>query len=265
MNNIKTSDIVDPSIGQPFTGYSLKFLQDANKEIFAGTVGGISPYFFNASHPICLQGLQRALISGSTYLFGSGYVYYQGEIYFHDFVYGQVINQHAILSAITTNDATADPLIFTDGISRNVHNIRRMVIFDGALGSGTVNYEDLRFNYETWNFVTGGVGFQSTWNEVSGNEVAYKRNGQGMISLKGQFTGTTGSTGTIFTLPTEYRPFYNLTISVGIVNSYANGNLFLNITSGGTISMVTGDELHYTGFSTLPPISLDAVHFYIHA
>lgn len=128
MKKINTSFVVDPTIQQPFTTKSLDFLQMNSKEMI---------------YAIC-----RNLVTMSGRTYSSSVPYYiaqnnmgiitsDGFIFFNDELYVMNENTASLAYAIvdTTADATYDPLLFTDNVSRNVHNNRRLTFTSTALGS----------------------------------------------------------------------------------------------------------------------------------
>lgn len=142
MNRIITTNILDPAIQQPFTGNSLDFLQNASIETFLSLPAFANRAAFNSGNPVVLYGCQRQDLGGGNYKFYTGYVYYSGEIYYYAGVNSIAIAGTAQFKITVTNDATADPVEFTDGINRNVHNVRRLVMTDGA---GDFNYSSCLF------------------------------------------------------------------------------------------------------------------------
>ena len=142
MNRIITTDVLDPSIQQPFTANSLDFLQNAAVEALVSFPAFTSRAAFNSGNPVVLYGCQRQSLGGSDYKFYSGYVYYSGEIYSFAGINSIAIATNAEFKITVTNDGTADPVIFTDGISRNVHNVRKLTMTDNA---GDFNYSNCLF------------------------------------------------------------------------------------------------------------------------
>lgn len=57
MNRINTSFIVDPNIQQPFTGRSLKFLQDSVENQLAYALIGLIGESYSAAIPYALYGV----------------------------------------------------------------------------------------------------------------------------------------------------------------------------------------------------------------
>jgi hypothetical protein len=142
MNKIITTDITDPSIQQPFTGNSLDFLQNASIETFLSLPAFANRAAFNSGNPVVLYGCQKQDLGAGNYKFFTGYVYYSGEIYLFDGINSIAIAGTAQFKITVTNDGTADPVEFTDGISRNVHNVRKLTMTDGA---GDFNYSSCLF------------------------------------------------------------------------------------------------------------------------
>lgn len=113
--------------------------------------------YYNAMINEAVEALGRAVVqnnSSFTVLYGcvnsaspnanisAGAIFYNGEIYLCDaFVDGTISN--AIVGTITTTYDTADPVLFSDGTSHNVHQIKKIVWSDAVSGSGSVNFADL--------------------------------------------------------------------------------------------------------------------------
>ena len=142
MNRIITTDVLDPSIQQPFTANSLDFLQNAAVEALVSFPAFTSRAAFNSGNPVVLYGCQRQSLGASDYKYYSVYVYYSGEIYSFAGINSITIATNAEFKITVTNDGTADPVTFTDGISRNVHNVRKLTMTDNA---GDFNYSNCLF------------------------------------------------------------------------------------------------------------------------
>ncbi|HXR84329.1 MAG TPA: hypothetical protein VN722_08475 [Hanamia sp.] len=83
--------------------------------------------------------------SGLNYIISAGAVYYNGEIYLvpaatFTAAAGQVAVANIVVTQYTTN---ADPVVFTDATSRNVHNIRSINFSSGVSGSGIFDFASL--------------------------------------------------------------------------------------------------------------------------
>jgi len=106
------------------------------------------------SFPYVLNGMLN-IGSGLNYIISSGSVFdpNTGEVFLCDGnTFTASVGQVAVVSLVTTQYSTyADPVTFTDGVTRNVHNIRKIQVTAGtAGGSGTTDYicdySDLVFN-----------------------------------------------------------------------------------------------------------------------
>ena len=124
MKRIYTGFAADPSPQQPFTTKSLDFVQDANKEMLAVIAKNliISAGYNPNNVPYLIEKIQAY----------NQAIYYQGEIYMTNVV-STSPTDYAIID--TTPDATADPLLFTDSINRNVHNDRILTLTNIATGA----------------------------------------------------------------------------------------------------------------------------------
>lgn len=134
MNRIITTDILDPTIQQPFTGRSLDFLQDANKSM----VAEICKMRIGSGYSASVAYVMRGLVPYGTNQYTAGSVFFNGELYE---CAGKstttAFSNVPVLTITIADDATADPVIFTDSVSRSVHKKRTMVLSDAVSGSGT--------------------------------------------------------------------------------------------------------------------------------
>lgn len=193
MNKIITTSVVDPSIQQPFTTKSLDFLQNS-RQVFADAMARcIAPYTYDLVEPIVLSGCERTLGSPNTYFYG--FIYWNNEIFAFDGGTATITTTDSFKLAIT-NDATADPLIFTDGIARNVHNIRKLVPVDTSVGGTAFLYSDLKFHAK-WRKTGTAIAVATSTAEVSLVSVSPAQRGSNVVlrfNLTGQITGTGTST-----------------------------------------------------------------------
>lgn len=113
--------------------------------------------YYNAMINEAVEALGRAVVqnnSSFTVLYGcvnsaapnanisAGAIFYNGEIYLCDaFVDGTISN--AIVGTITTIYDAADPVLFSDGTSHNVHQIKKIVWSDAVSGTGSVDFANL--------------------------------------------------------------------------------------------------------------------------
>ncbi len=247
MNKIKISDIVDPNIQQGFTGYSVDFLQKASAEQIKNIILALIGSTYDATKVYILWGCVRTGAadgagSGSAAV-SAGAVFFNGEAYTVDaFATANIAGNNLYSAEATTDDATADPCPFSDGISRSVHNVRKWLVAQAGSGSNLVNgWINI---YDQWQLVTGGIGFQNSWSDVGGGEpqLRFKRDGQFVI-LSG--TCGNGSSNTVaITLPSGYRPtrlcYYtvpfpgDLTHFV-VVSVNSSGQVNIKYTSGTTL------------------------------
>lgn len=136
MKKIITTDVSDPTIGQPFTASSLDFLQDAIRVVALNLSAGIRTTSNPGSRELILWGCEVTDLGSGNFSCSAGAIMDTfGEIYEVDAVASTPITTFASFDRVTTNDPTADPLTFTDGIARNVHKIRKATYVDNSLVS----------------------------------------------------------------------------------------------------------------------------------
>lgn len=129
MKQIYTGYVVDPSIQQPYTAKSVDFLREGDREMIAIIIRNIisnKGLMYSTSVPY--------FVSGTSNLVGFPT---DGAIFFNDELYIMRENTAGLDYCIidTTPDPVADPVMFTDSISRNVHNNRYLTFTNVASGS----------------------------------------------------------------------------------------------------------------------------------
>jgi hypothetical protein len=131
MKTINTSFVSDPSIQQPLTTKSLDFLQSGNKQALAVICRNIIKNHgltYSASVPYQLSG---AMISPIVPFVGDGTIFFNDEIY----ILQENTAGGTYATIDTTPDGTADPLLFSDLVNRNVHNNRYLTFTNTLAGS----------------------------------------------------------------------------------------------------------------------------------
>lgn len=148
MRILDTTPITDAA-ELPIKSGTLQFLQDANKELFLAVVQALLSPSYNPAIMYVLYGCVNSG-AGSTYNISSGVVLWQGELFYVDATnFAATITNTAICTLGITqyvgNGVNADPVQFTDMTEKNVHDIRKIVITQGASGSGLADYSTLTF------------------------------------------------------------------------------------------------------------------------
>jgi len=146
----------------PIKGGTLYHLQQAYKEAIAEAAKGFIGPGYNPGIMYILNGVNNSG-SGSNFNISAGSVFYAGEIYLVD---AAVFTAGGSLTAVASLDVTyytgteADGVEFTDGIVRNVHEIRKIKFQAGSIGSGLSNYYDcvrINANIPQLNLTGGGI------------------------------------------------------------------------------------------------------------
>lgn len=254
MKKIKTTDIV-AGAAYPPSKKGLDFLQQSYQEVLAYVSQAFIGNTPSTTVGYVLYGCVKTSLGGSNYSLTAGAIYFNGEVYAVDAIASIAIATAPIMTITTTNDPTADPTIFTDGSSKNVHNIRKMVLSNGTLGTGTLDYEDLIFLNDDWHYIgaTGEPAFQNSWvnNGGSRGDVAFKRTLDKFVYFCGAMQG--GSDATVaFTLPAGYRPS-------ATVDTVALGFSAVVGTSNRVTVSTAGDVTIY--WSSLGNTSLENIRF----
>lgn len=132
MKKISVNQIISVTRKQPFTGNSLKFLQDALDEDKAGIIKAFITQnvgSYSLTTPYVISG---CVVSDAGKDVTAGEIFYGGKYYQTTAVNGTTNVAQFILTK--TQDAVADPLEFTNGDILNVHDIYKYVATDVASG-----------------------------------------------------------------------------------------------------------------------------------
>ena len=120
--------------------------------------------------------------------------------------------------------------------------VTRWKIHDGAITAAKIDPS----LFHTTGVVgeVGGPQYQGTWEPgiASGDQgVWFYKDPYGTLHLQGSAkTSVPGATGTIFTLPSGYRPLGNLHFSV--YGSSVSSPAYIKITSGGDVDVLTAQD-----------------------
>lgn len=215
MNKIDTSQIVDPNVEQPFLGTSLAFLQAAFKDGLANAVINMIVFQCGVYDPTKVYILYGCVVTGVTVGPGTcsmtaGAVFYAGEVYLVDSSSGSVASGSTVYSQLITTNPSPDPVTFSDGSAKNVHDVRKWMVFNLTTGTGTLPVSGwVRIDDPFHNVGTAGEpAFQNSWALGSGGAMAFVRRGM-MVYMFGDVTNAGNCLTKVFTLPVGYRPPVN--------------------------------------------------------
>jgi hypothetical protein len=172
MRKLNTSAITT-SIAMPVKSGTIEHIQNAYTEAIAEAVKGLAGSTYSAATMYILNGLVN---SGTfpTYNITAGSVFYNGEVYLVDAASFTLAGaQVAVAKIVTTqfSGINADAVQFTDGIGRNVHDIRKVQLSADLAGSGISNYVDgrrINSNRPDVNILAGtGIGVAGTFPNIT--------------------------------------------------------------------------------------------------
>jgi hypothetical protein len=205
MKILKITDI-SSSNAMPIKAGTLQFLQDAHKETVAGLVSNLIPNA-DVNTIYILSGCQNSTVA-PIHTLSAGVLYYNGEIFNFDGATFTLTGLQKAYARIETTQfiTNADPVQFTDGVSRNVHNVRKIVIENTITSSGLPEFEDFIMaghwlkgdtkevvcdsTYLTANFDSSGLGRLERlgWAIMNGNNGTPNDNGKVVISYGTDYT-----------------------------------------------------------------------------
>lgn len=141
MRKLNTSAITT-SIAMPIKSGTLDHIQAAYAEAVAEAIKGVVGPSYNSGTMYILNGLVNFGVFPN-YNVTAGSVFYDGEVYLVDAAnFTLAGSQVAVAKIVTTqfSGTNADAVQFTDGIGRNVHDIRKVQLSADLAGSGISNY-----------------------------------------------------------------------------------------------------------------------------
>lgn len=143
MKKLITTDITT-SVGMPIKGGTLRHLQESYTESIAEVVKASVGTSYSDATAYILNGIVNGS-SHPTYNTSKGSIFLNGEVYLVDAASFVVSSGQVAVLVLDTSFATgtdADGVQFTDGITRNVHLIRKAKLQSAAGGTGLSNYAD---------------------------------------------------------------------------------------------------------------------------
>lgn len=238
MKNINITNIVDPTSLQPFTGNSLKFLQDASSEARAGMIKAFITQnlgSYSLTVPYVISG---CVVSDSGKDVTDGEIFYGGEYYQLTGVDGTT--NVAQFSLVKTQDSTADPLDFSDGQTHNVHDIFKFVGTDTAT-TGTFDSSELVSAYGAGKIaieLTNASQADSSGSYVDMTSLSYTatKTATYKLTLIANPSSVKANSGT---LPTDEQigamfRIYNDTTSTSLDEKVIESRTYLDLGTGGS-------------------------------
>jgi hypothetical protein len=152
---------ISTSIAMPIKSGTLTHVQQAYQEALAEIAKAITGSY-SSSAVYVLNGLVRTG-SGLVFNITAGSVFYNGEVYLVDAVSFTASGGNTAVGNIVTTfvpAVNADPVEFSDGVSRNVHQVRKIVISSGLAGSGVgdfLSFSRLNLNIAQVNITGTGI------------------------------------------------------------------------------------------------------------
>lgn len=215
MNKIIVNQISDPNVQQPFLGPSVDFLQNATHEVLLAFGRAMVGNAYAANTVYVLYGCVLTGVSSGAgnYAITAGAIFYNGEVYLVPAVGTTAVGGgNTVYSALATTNPSPDPVTFSDGSSKNVHDVRKWVTSVSATGGGGTNA------FSTW-ILQPFSGTKTALSFVNGYSAgapvpSYRIDHLGNVKLSGKVTGGTNTSTQFSSLPAEARPTYDKVLLV---------------------------------------------------
>jgi hypothetical protein len=238
MKKISVNQIISVTRKQPFTGNSLKFLQDALDEDKAGIIKAFitqSIGSYSLTTPYVISG---CVVSDAGKDVTAGEIFYGGKYYETTAVNGTTNVARFILTK--TQDAVADPLEFTNGDILNVHDVYKYVATDVASG-GDFTSADLVSAYGSGKIaveLTNATQTDSGGTYIDMTSLSYTipKTAKYKITLLANPQSATASSGS---LPVDvqaasYFRIYNSTDASVLDEKFTQNRAYLDLGTGGS-------------------------------
>jgi hypothetical protein len=230
-NILKTSDIT-AGAAMPIKRGTLDFLFNEladMRKILVQTNAG------NTNTAYILYGLVPT-ITGTSYAFTEGYVYFDSIIYYVPAATITVSGSNIPVFKYNTTSYTtnADPVLFSDNNTYNVHEIRNATISADVTGSGFFDWANVKYFNTLWKDESTSRFLNAYWRIYNGN-LQFK----GLIQADSSSVPNT----TWFTLPTFARPSENAIrvarlVAVGSSTYNFENIVVLRINTTGVVEVV---------------------------
>lgn len=223
---------VTSSVGMPQKSGVLDHIQSAYQETIAELAKSlIGSAGYDPTKAYVLSGCVN---SGTfpVYTITAGAIFYAGEIYLVDAASFTVSGANVGVASIVTSyfsASNADPVVFTDGNSRNVHEIRKIAFAGGLSGSGIADVSALKFISVVQSSEVLKKGGTTAFTPTLATDPVNKSYVDALITLKPKLSGTS-IVGDVGTYPTGTVK----TISLGITLPNANYFVMGMIISAGS-------------------------------
>lgn len=136
---------INISNGMPLKSGPFTHLQTAYQEAISAAIIGWIGVTYDSTKTYILRGCINSG-SGSNYVISSGILFFNGEVYYSDAATFTTSGSNVAVGTITTtyySGTEADPVDFTDGTPRNIHQIRKIVFGAALSGSGASDFVNL--------------------------------------------------------------------------------------------------------------------------
>lgn len=210
MKQLLTANITSTA-SMPIRKATLDHIQAAWNLVGAASFPGLIGRDYDVTGQWALVGCTNTTPGGATYTIQAGLIIYNNVLYQVDAVTVVTAGpQVPVASIVTTYDAT-DPTEFTNAVSYNIHETKKITFAAGTSGTGEFDYGDLDFLTITPQIVgaSGAIPYETGFDDNgSTGSLKYARNRDGLVSIYGAAyaNGTPNTTDPIITLPVNCRP-----------------------------------------------------------
>lgn len=234
------SNFISATAFQPFKQGTWEHLQQSYTEALDALVKSQIGSTYDATKVYILYGCIATGTDPGARTFTSGAVFYNGIVYLVPAASFTSSGSDVAIGTITTSyyaDAKADPVLFTDGSSHNVHEIKTMVISAGVSGSGDADFDDWIPNSWKMTSTTSGIALVSGTATFSKAIVRYKVTAnQVVVNYAIELNISAYSGGIIsFNVPLQIPSVYTPDATVALFDSFNTSGLFL--TSSGVTNI----------------------------
>ena len=261
MKILDTSPITS-AVGFPPKSGTWNFLQLAYQECVESIIRNLIGSAYSTSNAYVLWGI----LPSGPFSLSAGAIFYNGKIYLYSGGLAPVsyLPNVALVNISQTQYTTnADPVLFTDSNTYNVHNIFSISLSSGTSGTGGIcdfsalirldsyatlrgaittlqsDVDTLQSEIDVLNADIYAINTIHAWTNYAGaygtnwssglSTIRYTKDSAGRVYLQGYAHSAGGPAGVVLTMPSGYRPSRNLNFIVAGVNSLAPTPCFVSI------------------------------------
>ncbi len=236
------------TVKAPISKRSLTHINTAWDELGEDIVKGLLGTY-TTNDVIVLYGCVVTANIPGTSAVTAGAIFYNGRIYKVDANASISTPSNTLVWSIIETTITGDPATFSDGSAEDFHIIEKFRLTNAATGTGLADYNGatvrdyISISDGEWTTIT----LLNSWvvGPASGAFIKYKKSVAGKVTIFGSIQSP-GTLTTFFTLPSGFRPPFNMALPVIISSGTGFDAGFIQVSTNGNLQIIGTDVMTST-------------------